>query len=323
MRISEQEFRELLNRYLNNTASAKEREMLDSFFDSYKPSSGDDALQEDKVLANEILHDIQARLNLDAGLRRRKIVALWVPLAAVIGLFVIAFLFIDKLTSRSTDSVSAVASIEQKTARGEKLLTQLPDGTRVRLNSESKITYPADFNTQSRNVTLNGEAYFDVVSSPKPFIVQTSTMKTQVLGTSFNIKSRGGDDVEVTLVEGSLKVESKSGASALLKPSEQAVMKHANGEMATRTINVLRYVSWKDNILFFERTSLKEAVETLERWYNVKIVILNPAIEGCAITAKYQDEPLGNVLSSFQFLLNLQITLVEEGRYTIDGERCK
>jgi transmembrane sensor len=324
MNISEQQFRELLDRYLNNTANGQEREMLDRFFDSYKARANDPVLlQNDPDLQREILRNIHSRIAAKQNPPAKKpFLTLWLPLAAVISVFVLAYFFVDEISLQGTAGPVAPV-VEENTARGQKLLIQLSDGTRVHLNGDTKISYPREFGESSREVNVAGEAYFEVVSDSKPFLVHANHMKTEVLGTSFNVKSRQGENAEVTLVEGKVKIFSPSGKSALLMPDQQAVVGLNSGDITTREVNVLRYTSWKDGVLFFEQTTLKEAITVLENWYDVKIDIVNSALEQCVITAKYQNEPLGNVLSSFQFLLNLEITPLHEGRFSISGKGCK
>lgn len=320
MRNSERQFRELLDRYLNNTASQAERDLLDRFFDTYRTDLADPYLLENNPrLQKEILHAIHNRI----GSGKNSLVRLWLPVAAVISIFVLAYFFIDKSVSSGENPIVESILIEEKTSKGQKLLTKLSDGTEVLLNSDSKISFPETFHHKTREVTVTGEAYFKVVKDEKPFIVHLKDVKTEVLGTSFNVKNIPGANVEVTLVEGSVNIVGSDGRSSILKPNQQAIVPFNTAEIITKDVNILQYTSWKDNILYFEHTTLKEAITTLESWYAVKIDIRNPALEECVITAKYQDEPLGNVLSSFQFLLNLNITRMDDGHFTITGKGCK
>lgn len=323
MRISEQEFKELLDRYLNNTASAEERDILDRFFDSYQgaephPLAGDPALQQ------ELLLRIHAKVHAKTDGEKRRMIRLWLPLAAAIGLFILAYFFVGNFQPAHTGENPAVATVvHEKAVRGRKLVTRLPDGTRVHLNSESTLSYNQDFGDHLREVTVQGEAYFEVVKDIKPFVVHADGIRTEVLGTSFNVKRRGSGQTEVTLAEGKVKVFGPSGESIALEPNEQAVLHSTSGVLVKKEVNVVAFTSWKDNILFFEKTTLKDAMATLERWYDVEIVITDSIIEDCVITAKYQDEPLANVLSSFQFLFKLKIDRVNEGRYAVSGPGCK
>ena len=295
--------------------------MLDRFFDSYQSGLSGPALQNPR-LREEILQGVQARVSGSSRKEKRHFIRLWIPLAAVISLFALAYFFID-MTSLSSSGDVASAIVEASTQRGQKLQTTLPDGTKVHLNGDSKISYTNNFGEDMREVTVAGEVYFEVVKDARTFVVHADRTRTQVLGTAFNVRNRSGGNIEVTLVSGKVKVIAGSGQSADLAPNQQAVMKPESGDILTREVDIVPYTCWKDNILFFERTSLKEAIEALESWYAVKIDIANPALERCLITAKYRDEPLGNVLSSFQFLLNLQITRISEGHYSINGTGCK
>jgi ferric-dicitrate binding protein FerR (iron transport regulator) len=114
---------------------------------------------------------------------------------------------------------------------GAKSEVELPDGSRVWVNSGSNIKYPANFNGKEVNLFLEGEAYFDIVKNPKRKLnVKTSSINIQVLGTRFNVKSYNDEDVvETTLVNGSISITGKIGEKLIkepiyLKPSEQAVL---------------------------------------------------------------------------------------------------
>jgi transmembrane sensor len=322
MKISEQQFRELLDRYLTNTASASEREILDRFFDSYHSGLSDPAfLKKHPEIQQEILRDIHSRIGQGSASHNRS--WLWLPLAAVISVFALAWFFLDGDVLPRNGRRTTLKVIEEKTTAGEKLSVRLPDGSSVLLNGDSEISYPEVFGEDVREVTVAGEAYFDVVKNTHPFIVHANQIRTEVLGTSFNVKSRKGKSVEVTLVEGKVNVISRSGRSVVLKPSQQAVIEINSGDVSSREVDILPYTSWKDNILFFEKMNLKEAVASVELWYGVKIQIMNPSLEHCVITGKYHDEPLGNVLSSFQFLLDLKIERLGEQQYAISGKGCK
>jgi transmembrane sensor len=323
MKISEHQFRELLDRYLNGTATPPEREMLDSFFDSYdRPALDDSAMPfPDPELRDEILRRIHARTNKSKRIGRPKIS--WMLMAAAVALFIVTYYLIDKPNQIAAPDRQAVSLKHQTTAAGEKGFLTLSDGTQVYLNSNTKMSYPQKFGKTSREVTIEGEAFFKVVRDGKPFVVHTGGLETQVLGTAFNVKSKAGGDVEVTLVEGTVNVVLSSGRSSLLKPGQQAIVALNSTEISTKNVNVLRFTSWKDNILFFDHTTLRDAIADIESWYAVTIEIENPALLHCVITGKYQNEPLANVLSSFQFLLNLNIRRLDATHYSINGKGCK
>lgn len=155
--------------------------------------------------------------------------------------------------------------------RGEYNLT-LSDGTRVFLNSDSKLIYPVAFGDERREVILQGEAYFDVVKDEKrPFVVKTDDLSVRVLGTAFNVKSYPGDlRVEATLVRGSVKIL-EGGQEMLLEAGEQARLDRNSGKMNKVRVNTMLYTSWKDGLFVFERERLEDILTTLTRWYDVNV----------------------------------------------------
>lgn len=320
MRISEDQFRELLNRYLNGTASPAERELLDNFFDSYKSGEkNSDLPPPDRSLRDKILKNIHSRGRRKKG---KRLISLWLPIAAAISVFAIAYFFLDRAPDNRVAIVQQSALMTDRSGPGQRLVRHLPDGTTVHLNSGTTISYPKSFGAV-REVTLTGEAFFEVVHDGKPFVVHAGNADTHVLGTSFNVKCEQGEDTRITLVEGKVNVIASTGESLTLEPNEQALIDAQSSALSKRSVNVLRYVSWKDNVLFFEQTSLGEAVTEIEKWYGVDIDIANPVVRRCVITAKYDDEPLGNVLGSLQFLLNLKIKRLDNGHYVISGKGCR
>lgn len=320
MRISEDQFRELLNRYLNGTASPAERELLDNFFDSYKSGEkNSDLPPPDRSLRDKILKNIHSRGRRKKG---KRLISLWLPMAAAISVFAIAYFFLDRAPDNRVAIVQQSALMTDRSGPGQRLVRHLPDGTTVHLNSGTTISYPKSFGAV-REVTLTGEAFFEVVHDGKPFVVHAGNADTHVLGTSFNVKCEQGEDTRITLVEGKVNVIASTGESLTLEPNEQALIDAQSSALSKRSVNVLRYVSWKDNVLFFEQTSLGEAVTEIEKWYGVDIDIANPVVRRCVITAKYDDEPLGNVLGSLQFLLNLKIKRLDNGHYVISGKGCR
>jgi transmembrane sensor len=322
VRLSEQQFRDLLDRYLKNTASKADRDLLDMFFASYQADVSDSNLLEmDRELKKEILEKINLRI-LSSGTPKRARLKLWLSLAACILLFIVAFFFIDKSVWSSESDAIIPKLTEEKTIRGQKLIIKLSDSTKVFLNGSSTISFPEIFNEKIREVTVTGEAYFEVVKDGRPFVVHANETKTEVLGTSFNIQNIPGKSVQVTLAEGKVKIHCKSGRTSILKPNQQAIVSVSGDEITTRDVNILRYISWKDNVLYFDQTTLKEATETLEAWFATDIEIQNPALENCMITGRYREESLENVLSSFQFLLKLKIGR-QGGLITINGKGCK
>jgi hypothetical protein len=158
------------------------------------------------------------------------------------------------------------------TPRGGQYAVVLPDGTNVWLNSQSSLTYPVAFNSQERNVTLKGEAYFEVAKNKKhPFIVHTDNVNIKVLGTHFNVAAYADDDeVKTTLLEGSVNL-SKGTSSAMLIPGQQGIVTTAEDKIITKTVNVNQAIAWKMGYFLFRENSIRDIMKQMARWYDVEV----------------------------------------------------
>ncbi|MDO6492222.1 MULTISPECIES: FecR family protein [unclassified Cellulophaga] len=183
--------------------------------------------------------------------------------------------------------------------RGGEFALELADGTKVWLNSESKLKYPVHFKKgRTRSVELvYGEAYFDVTSSEDNngdgFNVITNQQNIAVLGTEFNIKAYKDENfIYSTLVEGHIVLENKSFKADML-PGQQAVI--ANGiseKVEVYNVNVENEIAWRKGNFNFKNKSLKEIMKVLSRWYDVDFVIENKELENInfkGVLGKNQD----------------------------------
>lgn len=163
--------------------------------------------------------------------------------------------------------------------RGGEYQLQLEDGTKIWVNSESRLRYPTQFEDDKRVVVLEGEAYFEVSKDKnRPFIVKTQGVDVRVLGTQFNISSYIDDDViRTTLVEGSVAVmDSKNPEeNLLLSPGYQAVFFKKSSDLESEKVNVDLYTSWKDGKFVFQESSLSDIMNRVSRWYDVKVFYQN------------------------------------------------
>ncbi|MEJ4089533.1 FecR family protein [Galbibacter orientalis] len=169
----------------------------------------------------------------------------------------------------------------------------LKDGSKVQLNSESKLIVTSDFNDSNRTVKLFGEAFFEVTrNKEKPFIVETEQgFLVKVLGTKFNVKAYDNDlTAQTTLVSGKVEIYKphKSAPEITLKPKQTVVFNKSE-----KTINLIKNASiqqstsWRDGILTFDNTSFGEVIKNLERWYNVTIIIKDSSIENYSFSGKF------------------------------------
>jgi ferric-dicitrate binding protein FerR (iron transport regulator) len=148
----------------------------------------------------------------------------------------------------------------------------LDDGTRVFLNSASVLEYPATFGSESREVTLRGEAFFDVARDPsRPFIVHAGEMHARVLGTSFNLLSYEEEPVhKATLLSGKLELHAGSDdAATVLTPGMQAAWRPGTSRVEVTAVDVATRSLWKDGIIMLNEDTLDAVTRMLARWYDV------------------------------------------------------
>lgn len=156
---------------------------------------------------------------------------------------------------------------------GKKIQMQLPDGTLVWVNSGSSIRYPASFSAAKREIFLEGEAFFDVVHDVKrPFIIHTGKVFTEVLGTAFDIRAYGASTMSVTVARGKVSVGVPEKLLGVLTPNQTVNYSFKSGIASTRRVDASK-LKWMNGELSLSNTTLAEANQELERWFNVKIDI--------------------------------------------------
>lgn len=185
----------------------------------------------------------------------------------------------NKLTALDYTHVTAAAVDKHSltTPRGKDFELILSDGTRVWLNADSKIDYPARFDGKNRVVSLQGEAFFEVAKDKdRPFIVKTRNFETRVLGTRFNVRSYSDNDSHVTLIDGSVEVRNtrQGGVTRTLTPGDDAQMMQ-DGSIETQKVDVDSYVYWKEGFFYFDNVPLVDIMQSLGRWYNVNVIFTN------------------------------------------------
>ncbi|RKD90832.1 FecR family protein [Mangrovibacterium diazotrophicum] len=158
------------------------------------------------------------------------------------------------------------------TNRGNQFQLTLVDGTKVWLNSESSITYPARFDGVIRKVELTGEAFFEVAKNPnQPFVVTARGVDVKVLGTHFNISAYNDDQfIKTTLVEGSVQVYNQAHSVRII-PGEQASIGNLQSEIKVSQVDVNQVLAWQQGFFEFTNATLPEIVKQISRWYDVDI----------------------------------------------------
>jgi transmembrane sensor len=316
----DQYFSELLYSYWNAQKQTDDT-IDDGHFNEILKLAGEqiaDAVDDSRLFEMD-LRDIKKRRTL--RLFKRAAVA-----AAFIGIsFYGVYLYFDQ-KKQNTELASVNKEVVVK--RGSKSHFLLPDGTQIWLNADSKLLYNQKFNGTTREVELEGEAYFDVVKDKtRPFIIHTKAMDIKVLGTVFNIKAYAEDKTtEASLIRGSIEASFKDrpDEKIILKPQEKIVFTN-DGRIAGEqkinttdknidvpdapiiTVTKIKYelnkkdsllaeTGWMKNTLVFRSEPFEDLALRLERWYNVKIRFENESIKQLKLTGTFEKESLQEVM---------------------------
>ena len=250
-------------------------------------------------------------------------------LIGLVVVFVAAGLFFIKPGKQGVVAAVAEEISSVATKNGNRTKVVLPDGTQVWLNAGSTLDYNISiFNKELREVSLNGEAYFDVTKNEaKPFIIHTKKMDVKVVGTSFNVRSYNDEKIaEASLIRGSIEVtlKNRKDQKIILKPNEkisintqdeQKEIKLKTGntipvkynstipqivvkELKPNPVNhLIPEIAWTQNRLYFDDKSLEEIAPMLEKWFGKNVIIQNEALSKIRYTGNFETETIETVLS--------------------------
>lgn len=217
---------------------------------------------------------------------------------------------------------------------GAKTQLELADGSKVWVNSGSKLTYPTKLDEKEVTIFLEGEAYFDIAKDKgRKLNVKTSTINIQVLGTAFNVKSYEDEDiVETTLERGQISITGNVGGksigqSVLLKPNQQATLTKGSKEIHVKDgeqdaivvtsadnntrvktiqpeliiykkVDVVDFTAWKNNKLVFKSERFEDLAIRIERWYNVEVILKNKELKNTLYTGVFEKETIEQALQA-------------------------
>ncbi|NQY66934.1 MAG: FecR domain-containing protein [Flavobacteriales bacterium] len=213
-----------------------------------------------------------------------------------------------------------MAVIETNTI--EKTEEHLMDNSDVKLNINSKLTYPKSFSADKRIVELKGEAFFEIEpDSTKPFIVKAGNVRIKVLGTAFNVNANNPDSVVVTVKEGTVKVYlTRQDKGVILTANEKGTVLNTKNLTQANNDN-MNYLYWYDGVLTFEDATLDKVVSTMNKVYGINITLANEALSSCRVTASYNNFEASKIFKLLEMTLGLTIEDQQE-EIVITGEGC-
>lgn len=311
---------EIFERYILNQATPEEIKYLNSWIRNNKEISTwleNQILNSSSKIDSEVqlrmLKNIEKKIDIDNNnsitdvskttnhqLTSRFRLKKWMRVAAMIILPILTaasvYFYMSYRSDIKSDSLhQLVVSVE----RGQKANITLPDGSKVWLNSQSKLTYSQNFNVKERRLQLDGDAFFDVAHNPdKPFIVQSNDISVEALGTAFEVKAYSDDNLVTSiLIRGKIRVTTPNGET-ILTPNEMVSYNKSTGKLLQSSlIGTKDFTGWMHNQLHFENESLANIAKVIERTYNVKVIFTSENLKNQHYTGTVENNSLENFLN--------------------------
>ena len=266
--ISKSEF-ETLKASINHADDSLLSETLNDLWQSYNTTSELTPEQVSTKLSDLKISHSPKRVRFDFQKIFRVAAAIMLPILSIFSIYL--YITNSKLEVYADNNV--VISVD----KGQKADITLPDGSRVKLNSTSRLSYPAKFGADNRRVEFSGEGYFEVTKDPdKKFIVHTNYIDIEVLGTTFNMMAHETENtIEMTLIEGKVKAltQKKPVKELLVAPNQKIIYNKSTGSLKLKNTNTKDETAWTRGVMLFKSEPLENVLTRIERSYNVSIHI--------------------------------------------------
>lgn len=328
--------RELLAKYLSNEVNTLEklevetwinqsvenleeleqnRKMLDNVDAFYKAKSFDSGVAWNKVRAKinppqmNIIHHKKVGKEVFAKFYKYAAIIVFAVMLGSAGYY---FGFRNKITEVYTEIISTPKQVINEYT--------LPDGSVVALNSNSKLVYPKNFKGDTREVTIFGEAFFDVKPNPeKPFVINAGNAQVKVVGTSFNVSAYPeSETVEIVVKTGKVQVTSKNRETVpnlkevYLIPGEKGTLFNKSNILEKSENSNPNYLAWKTHDFSFNEVPLNEVFQCLEKTYHVNIQVTEPELNDLVLNAQFDKKSIDFILNVVSLTFNLELSVEDE-----------
>lgn len=303
--------------------------LSDSFNEIYDSNIEYDVSQKE---INAALNNIKEKISkkeIQKTSQVSKLSGMWpkiIVAASVSSLLLVSILFFNNSYKNPHSTERNIVT----TKKGSRSNIVLPDGTKVSINADTKLSYDKTFGEDIREVTLEGEAYFDVVKNTAlPFIVHTKSLDIKVLGTAFNVRAYNDEvKTQTTLLHGVVEVflKEKNDQKIILKPNEKVIVqndyaqninnqaqKSFEKEPAISLVKItpspidsaIVETQWLTNKLSFDQEKLEDILPVLERWYGVDIASTNTDVLQRRFSGVFENETIGEVLQTLKYSMGI------------------
>lgn len=280
--------KDLLYRFFEGRASVDEMRTVKEWAEA---SEENNILlrRERKFFDAMILVEPLKKVDLDSGFRwgKRYLIREFMKVASIV-LITVSITF--GLFSIGNDDKDEIAMQTITVPAGQRVNLELPDGSNVWLNAGTVMQYPASFMKNKREITLDGEAYFEVAHNEKsPFIVHTHAMDVEVLGTEFNVEAYKRRKVfETSLIQGKVRIKSPSDEKTFLVLSPNYKTSLKDNKLVVSKIEDYNVYRWREGLYCFKNKPFIEILENLERYYDLRIVLEKQSIAKIVLTGKFR-----------------------------------
>lgn len=333
-------FKYLFHQYVNKTATPEEAQeflemmkndnynkevqvLLDEFWN--EPASVTPLAE---ARAERIFHEIMASSSVREPVRFFSGKNVWFRAAAAIIIIGLSALFYKyEIRPSNTNLVKVKSNEVDKSVIPGRRFINLPDGSSVILNENSKLVLGKKFNSNGkREVYLQGEAYFDIRhDAEKPFIVHTGKLQTTVLGTAFNIKTNPGTEIiTVTVTRGKVKVGDDKSTYNVLLPNEQMVVDQNMSSHIKKPVKAETIIAWKNEDIYFDDVNIKDVANQLQERFNVSIIFSNEQIKNCRFSATFfKSQSLDQILNVIGEFNHIQYQFQDNKTVILNGSGCQ
>ena len=253
---------------------------------------------------------------------------IWLKAVAAVLIIISISALLYKLEFQSSDSrMTSVVKINNlvKPDKPGRRFINLPDGSSVILNENSRLEFGGFNANGKREVYLEGEAYFDIKhDASRPFIVYTGKLQTTVLGTAFNINSNSQNGtITVTVIRGKVKVGDKTHTFNVIDPDEQVVFDKELSPHIKKPVKAETFIAWKNEDIYFDDVNIKDVANQLEERFNVSIVFSNEIIKNCRFSATFlKSQSLEQILNVIGEFNHIEYQLKDKNTVLLDGAGC-